>query len=35
MLETGVQPMLYRESQTHFAMWAVTSAPLILGFDLH
>lgn len=30
-----MQPMLYRESQTHFAMWAVTSAPLILGFDLH
>ena len=35
MLETGVAPMTYTESQTHFAMWAVTSAPLILGFDLH
>ena len=35
MLEVGVAPMSFVESQTHFAMWAITSAPLILGFDLH
>ncbi len=27
-------PMTFVEWQTHFAMWAITSAPLILGFDL-
>ena len=27
-------PMTPVEWRTHFAMWAVTSAPLILGFDL-
>eukprot|EP01046_Picozoa_sp_COSAG06_P070610 COSAG06_NODE_19822_length_821_cov_0.595568_2_plen_163_part_01 len=27
-------PMTPTEWRTHFAMWAVTSSPLILGFDL-
>ena len=42
MLEVGVtlaegataQAMTHTESRTHFAMWAVTSAPLILSIDL-
>ena len=33
VLEVGVAPMTFTESQTHFAMWCVTSAPLILGFE--
>lgn len=33
MLEVGVK-LNYTESQTHFALWAVISSPLILGFDL-
>jgi hypothetical protein len=30
MLEVGVHPMTPVESRTHFAMWCITSAPLIL-----
>jgi alpha-galactosidase len=33
MLEVGVR-LSHLESQTHFAMWAVISSPLILGFDM-
>ena len=29
MLEVGVQPMTFTESQTHFGMWAITSSPLV------
>lgn len=32
MLQVGNIPFV--ESRTHFSAWAVTSAPLILGFDL-
>jgi alpha-galactosidase len=34
MLEVGVPPMTVVQSRTHFAVWCVLSAPLILGFDL-
>ena len=30
MLEVGVEPMTPVESRTHFAMWCISSAPLIL-----
>ena len=33
MLEVGVK-LTFLESRTHFAMWSIISAPLILGFDL-
>eukprot|EP00035_Acanthoeca_spectabilis_P008907 m.160027 g.160027 ORF g.160027 m.160027 type:complete len:448 (+) comp14544_c0_seq6:62-1405(+) len=33
MLEVGVK-LSYEESQSHFALWAIVSSPLILGFDL-
>ena len=33
MLEVGIG-LSTVESQTHFAAWAVTSAPLAIGFDL-
>jgi len=29
-----VQPLSLHEARSHFAMWAVTSSPLILGLDL-
>jgi len=35
MLEVGVHPLSYRESQTHFALWSIISSPLILGFALN
>jgi alpha-galactosidase len=39
MLEVGIRlpdgvGLTHVESRVHFAMWAVTSSPLILGFDL-
>ena len=34
MLEVGMLPN-YEEDRTHFGAWAVTSSPLILGFDLN
>lgn len=39
MLEVGVKRLLVNgmslhEEQTHFALWAVTKAPLIIGADL-
>ena len=39
MLEVGIRlpngvGLTHTESRVHFAMWAVTSSPLILGFDL-
>lgn len=34
MLQVGAPNMTYNEWRTHFAAWCVTSAPLILGFDL-
>ena len=38
MLEVAVSTphgaMTHTESRTHFGMWAITSSPLILGFDL-
>merc|ERR1712050_437295 len=33
MLQVG-NIITERESRTHFALWCITSAPLILGFDL-
>lgn len=34
MLEIGNGGMTYFEEQTHFALWAILSSPLILGNDL-
>src|SRR5262249_14688461 len=34
MLEVGVSPLTDTESQAHFTMWAMLSAPLIAGNDL-
>lgn len=39
MLEVGVKHgdkngMNFYEEQTHFALWAITKAPLIIGADL-
>jgi len=34
MLQVGNGNMSLDEARTHFAAWVVTSAPLILGFDL-
>jgi len=33
MLEVGVDGMTYDENLTHFALWCMLSAPLILGMD--
>lgn len=34
MLEVGVGDMTYEESKSHFSLWAMMAAPLILGNDL-
>lgn len=34
MLEVGVGEMTYEESKSHFSLWAMMAAPLILGNDL-
>lgn len=34
MLEVGVGGLTYEEEKTHFALWAVSKAPLIIGADL-
>eukprot|EP00036_Acanthoecidae_sp_10tr_P014824 CAMPEP_0206293884 /NCGR_PEP_ID=MMETSP0106_2-20121207/4365_1 /ASSEMBLY_ACC=CAM_ASM_000206 /TAXON_ID=81532 /ORGANISM="Acanthoeca-like sp., Strain 10tr" /LENGTH=441 /DNA_ID=CAMNT_0053724489 /DNA_START=8 /DNA_END=1333 /DNA_ORIENTATION=+ len=34
MLEVGVAPMTHTESRVHFAIYAIISSPLILGFDM-
>lgn len=34
MLEVGVGDMTYEESKSHFSLWAIMAAPLILGNDL-
>ena len=34
MQNLGVPPLNESESRTHFAAWAIVSAPLILGFDV-
>lgn len=35
MLEVGVGSLTHAESRSHFGLWCVTSAPLILGLDLN
>jgi len=34
MLEVGVGYLTYEEEKTHFALWSIAKAPLILGLDL-
>ena len=34
MLQVGSSKLSDDEARTHFAAWCVTSAPLILGFNL-
>ena len=34
MLQVGSSKLTDDEARTHFAAWCVTSAPLILGYDL-
>ena len=34
MLEVGVGGLTLEEEKTHFALWAVSKAPLIIGADL-
>ncbi len=34
MLEVGVGELKYHESETHFALWCMMAAPLILGNDI-
>lgn len=34
MLEIGVGGLTLEEEKTHFALWAVSKAPLIIGADL-
>lgn len=34
MLEVGNGGLTYDEEKTHFAMWSLAKAPLIMGCDL-
>jgi alpha-galactosidase len=34
MLEVGNGGMTHEEEKTHFALWAITKSPLIIGCDL-
>ena len=34
MLEVGNGGLTHEEEKTHFALWAISKAPLILGCDL-
>lgn len=34
MLEVGVGYLTHEEQKTHFALWSISKAPLILGMDL-
>ena len=34
MLEVGNNGMTYEEEKTHFNLWAIVKAPIILGNDL-
>ena len=33
MLEVCMPQLSHAESRSHFALWVITSAPLILGFE--
>ena len=35
MLEVGNGGMTLEEEKTHFALWAISKAPLIIGCDLN
>jgi len=34
MLEVGNEGLTFEEEKTHFALWAISKAPLIIGCDL-
>ena len=34
MLEVGNNALTHTEERTHFALWAIVKAPLIIGCDL-
>ena len=34
MLEIGMGAMTIEEEKSHFALWAISKAPLIIGCDL-
>ena len=34
MLEVGNEGLTLEEEKTHFALWAISKAPLIIGCDL-
>jgi alpha-galactosidase len=35
MLEVGIGGLTLEEEKSHFALWAVSKAPLIIGADLN